>query len=87
MAQPDFRVQVVGVNVVVTLPRYRYAVTYYKPEGLNRPAYEAQRGRRRLTTSNDRCRIFGRGLEACQRQSARVGLDRLGRRRAPISQR
>jgi hypothetical protein len=25
-------VQVVGVNVVVTLPGYRYAVTYYKPE-------------------------------------------------------
>ena len=25
--------QVVGVNVVVTLPGYRYAVTYYKPEG------------------------------------------------------
>jgi hypothetical protein len=33
MTQMEFRVQVVGGNVVVTLPGYRYAVTYYKPEG------------------------------------------------------
>lgn len=33
MPQPKLRVQVVGDNIVVTLPGYSYAVTYYKPNG------------------------------------------------------
>jgi hypothetical protein len=33
MTQPELRVQVIGGNVVVTLPGFTYAVTYYKPEG------------------------------------------------------
>jgi hypothetical protein len=33
MAQPKVRVQVIGDNIVVTLPGYSYAVTYYKPTG------------------------------------------------------
>jgi hypothetical protein len=33
MTLPELRVQVVGDNIVVTLPGYTYAVTYYKPKG------------------------------------------------------
>jgi hypothetical protein len=33
MTNPGLRVQVVGDNIVVTLPGYSYAVTYYKPKG------------------------------------------------------
>ena len=33
MKSPVLRVQVVDNNIVVTLPGYSYAVTYYKPEG------------------------------------------------------
>jgi hypothetical protein len=33
MTKPQLRVQVVGDNIVVTLPGYRYAVSYYKPTG------------------------------------------------------
>ena len=33
MTQQELRVQVVGDNIVVTLPGYSYAVTYYKPKG------------------------------------------------------
>ena len=33
MTLPAFRVQVVDQNIVVTLPGYSYAVTYYKPRG------------------------------------------------------
>jgi hypothetical protein len=32
MPQQELRVQVVGDNIVVTLPGYSYAVTYYKPK-------------------------------------------------------
>ncbi len=33
MKLPALRVQVVDNNIVVTLPGYSYAVTYYKPQG------------------------------------------------------
>jgi len=33
MKSPVLRVQVVDNNIVVTLPGYSYAVTYYKPQG------------------------------------------------------
>ena len=33
MTQQELRIQVVGDNIVVTLPGYSYAVTYYKPKG------------------------------------------------------
>ena len=33
MAEPKLRVQVVGNDILVSLPRYSYAVAYYKPEG------------------------------------------------------
>jgi hypothetical protein len=33
MKLPVLRVQVVDNNIVVTLPGYSYAVTYYKPQG------------------------------------------------------
>ena len=32
MTQPELRVQVIGADIVVTLPGYRYAVAYYKPK-------------------------------------------------------
>jgi hypothetical protein len=32
MTEPKLRVQVVGGDIVVTLPGSRYAVAYYKPE-------------------------------------------------------
>jgi hypothetical protein len=33
MTSPKFCVQVIDNNIVVTLPGYSYAVTYYKPQG------------------------------------------------------
>jgi hypothetical protein len=33
MTEPKLRVQVVGEDIVVTLPGFSYAVAYYKPKG------------------------------------------------------
>ena len=33
MTSPELRAHIIDNNIVVTLPGYSYAVTYYKPQG------------------------------------------------------
>ena len=77
MTSPEsgLHVEVVGDEIVVSLPESQYSVTYYKAE--TSPQLRAKHITEKIRSARSDDRVRATGLEARQRQGPRAGVDSL----------